>query len=181
MNMEKNFYSYIFLGLSLVLYSIGCAQDIPDNRPVSIHQDFDKLLTKYIDFKVPLVDVSTLKHWISKEKVYLLDAREKEEYTTSHLKNARYIGYNNFKKSSIQDIPKDAKVVLYCTIGYRSGIITKKLQKLGFTNVYNLFGSIVEWKNQGGKVVNKKEEPTEKVHMYSKSWSKWLKDGKAVY
>ena len=109
----------------------------------------------------------------------ILDARERAEYDVSHLPNAVFIGYNNFEKKIVDSLAKDKPIVVYCSIGYRSEKIGEKLQKLGFTKVYNLYGSIFEWVNQGNVVVDKNGQPTKKVHTYNKAWSRWVEDGKA--
>ena len=109
----------------------------------------------------------------------ILDARERSEYDVSHLPNAIFIGYNNFGKKMLDSLAKDKPIVVYCSIGYRSEKIGEKLQKLGFTKVYNLYGSIFEWVNQGNVVVDKNGQPTKKVHTYNKNWSRWVEEGKA--
>ena len=48
---------------------------------------------------------------------------------------------------------KDAKVVLYCRSGRMSAIAAEKLVSLGFTNIYDLKGGMVEWENSGFEIV----------------------------
>lgn len=143
--------------------------------------EFDKMLDKLIDFNVPTITVDELKAKQKQGKVYLLDAREASEYNVSHLPGAKRVGYDDFKLSSVKHIPKSATIVIYCTVGYRSGKIVEKLRKAGYKKVYNLHGSIFEWVNQGNKVVNSKGQTTTRVHTYSKEWAKWLKRGTKVY
>lgn len=163
-----------FLWINILLVSQMFAQ--------SKDAAFDKMLADLIDFKVPTITVEKLKRIQTTEaKVYLLDAREKNEYNVSHLPTARNIGYDNFSMSSVNDIPKDAMIVIYCTVGYRSGKIVEKFQKAGYSNVYNLHGSIFEWANQGNKLIDGKGKVTTRVHTYSKDWAKWLKRGVRVY
>jgi len=50
---------------------------------------------------------------------------------------------------------------------------------MGYKNVYNLYGSIFEWVNDGNEVVDKNNKPTDEVHTYNKKWSKWVEEGKA--
>jgi rhodanese-related sulfurtransferase len=142
---------------------------------------FDKMLSELIDFEVPTVTVAKLKKMQEIDKVYLLDAREKNEYNVSHLPDSKNIGYDNFLISDVKDIPKNATIVIYCTVGYRSGKVVEKMQKAGYINTYNLYGSIMEWANQGNTLINSKGQTTKKVHTYSKDWSKWLKRGVRVY
>ena len=66
---------------------------------------------------VPLVTVAELKKM---PDAVLLDTRAKAEYDVSHLPNARWVGYDDFELKRVQDVPKGANVVLYCSVGYRS-------------------------------------------------------------
>lgn len=142
----------------------------------------DKLLDKWNKKNVPYISVETLA--LPKTNAILLDARETKEYKVSHIKNAICVGYDKFKlKETISKLPKDknAKIVVYCSLGIRSETVAHKLIKAGYTNVYNLYGGIFEWKNANFKVVDTLGTPTNKVHAFNKNWSKWLKKGKKVY
>ena len=142
----------------------------------------DNLLEKWNKRNVPYISVETLA--LPKSKVVLLDAREPEEYNVSHLKEAICVGYNKFDvNNTLSKLPKDknTKIVVYCSLGIRSEIIADRLIKEGYTNVYNLYGGIFEWKNNDFQVVDTLGKPTEKVHAFNKSWGKWLKKGKKIY
>lgn len=142
----------------------------------------DKLLRKWNHRNVPYISVETLA--LTKTMVILLDAREKEEFNVSHLKNAIYVGYNNFKlKETLIKLPKDksAKIVVYCSLGIRSETIAYKLIQGGYTNIFNLYGGIFEWKNNNFKVMDTLGNETEKVHTFRKDWSTWLNKGEKNY
>ncbi|WP_074407233.1 MULTISPECIES: rhodanese-like domain-containing protein [Aquimarina] len=147
----------------------------------SAQNSLDELLRLYNNESIPYISVSTLK--TIQDTVLVLDARERKEYQISHLKEAIHVGYNNFKIDSIttQPIPKNSHIVVYCSIGIRSEDISEQLKKAGYTNVYNLYGGIFEWKNRGLPILNAKEELTNEVHTYSEEWSKWLFKGKKIY
>ncbi|QTE22119.1 rhodanese-like domain-containing protein [Polaribacter cellanae] len=149
---------------------------------VSAQKKLDKLLNKWNKRNVPYMSVETLA--LPKTKAILLDAREEKEFNVSHLKDAIRVGYNDFSlKETLPKLPKDkdAKIVVYCSLGIRSETVAHKLIKEGYTNVYNLYGGIFEWKNANFQVVDTLGKPTEKVHAFSKNWSKWLKKGEKVY
>lgn len=170
----------IFKYLPIFVYGffiqIGCAQE-PSNRPTCQNQEFDRKVSQMLDFSVPLIGVTELVD--IRDEVHIFDAREREEYNTSHIEGAHYIGYDHLQLEELQKLPKDATIVLYCSIGYRSEKMGEKLQKMGYTNVHNLYGSIFEWVNTGNKIVDKNGKETNLLHTYNKNWSKWVEDGKA--
>ena len=141
----------------------------------------DKLLKKYNTESVPYISVDSLN--AIKNDVVLLDAREQNEYDVSHLKNAVFVGYDNFNlKKTVKKLPnKNAKIVVYCSLGIRSEDIAEKLTKKGFTNVLNLYGGIFEWKNNNYNIFSSEGKATEKVHTFSEEWGKWLLKGEKTY
>lgn len=163
--------------MSLALPYLGCTQEPHQEKANCMNQKFDYRVNELLSFTVPVIDVDELKE--DMDNVIILDAREKTEYEISHIEGARYIGYDNFQKKAVKKIPKDAKIVVYCSVGYRSEKIGEQLQKMGFTNVHNLFGSIFEWMNRGYPVVDKNGETTKQVHTYNEKWSQWVDENKA--
>lgn len=161
----KNFILYMSILLTAVSYS---------------QNTLSELLKKYNSETIPYISVEELSR--HKNEYTLLDTRELKEYKVSHLKNAMYVGYDAFNIDSVkkQILNKDEKIVVYCSLGVRSETIGMKLKKAGFTNIHNLYGGIFEWKNQNFKVYNDSGNATENVHAYSKTWSKWLLNGKKI-
>jgi rhodanese-related sulfurtransferase len=129
---------------------------------------------------VPYITVKELK---TRTRVILLDAREIKEFKVSHIKNATNVGFDKFDSAKLEKKFKDknATIIVYCSIGVRSEKIGEKLQKLGYKNVYNLYGGIFEYKNTGGKVVNNQNKITDSVHTFNKIWSVYLTKGIKVY
>lgn len=107
------------------------------------------------------------------EKVYLLDTRSVAEYNTSHINGARFVNYDFFNIKKVEDISKDATIVVYCSVGWRSERIGERLQKNGYTNIYNLYGGMFQWYNEGYPVVNEKGE-TNDIHTYNTEWGRWV-------
>lgn len=141
-------------------------------------KSYKEKLESLYNHTVPVILSRNLEN---KNAVVLLDIRSADEFEVSHLKGAQMIDYDHFNKNDVKDIPLDAQVVVYCSVGYRSEKIGEKLLELGFKDVKNLYGGIFQWKNEGFGVVNNNLQKTDSVHTYNKSWSKWLENGIKVY
>ncbi len=139
---------------------------------------YDLMLKTLYKETVPTMTVSELKKTATP---VLLDTRTKAEYDVSHLRGARWVGYDEFDLSRVGDIPKNANIVVYCSVGYRSEKVGEKLQTAGYQRVHNLYGSLFEWVNQGNPVVDNSGSPTRRVHAFSRPWGIWLKRGEKVY
>lgn len=103
----------------------------------------------------------------------LIDRREREEYDVSHLSGA-------FHADSMEDViriitqeGRDRPVVLYCSVGYRSSVLARQLGKEGYTNIYNLEGSIFKWANEG-RPVYQGDMKVNIIHPYDSKWRKYL-------
>jgi len=149
---------------------------------VNAQKSINDILKKHNTKNISYISVQELA--MPKTKAIVLDAREYREFEVSHLKDAIYVGYKEFNLDSIKDsfrANSSDKIVVYCSIGIRSETIANKLKKVGFTNVYNLYGGIFEWKNKGLHVYNMYGVKTEKVHVKNPFWGKWLIKGVKVY
>lgn len=117
----------------------------------------------------------------TKDRYSIIDAREKKEYNVSKIEGAKYVGFKDFDMSSVEHLDKNSKIIVYCSVGYRSEKIAEKLKESGYQDISNLYGGIFEWKNQGRDVVDAQNQVTEKVHAYDKLWGIWLDKGDKVY
>ena len=76
-----------------------------------------------------------------KEGAYLLDVRSPQEYREGHIEGAKLIPEYElrFRKN---ELPKDKNknIVVYCQSGGRSKKAYAYLKKIGYKNVYNLYG-----------------------------------------
>lgn len=140
----------------------------------------DSILLKYNKKTVPYITTTELK---ALKNPILLDTREQKEFDVSHIKNAYCVGYDTFNLKIVLEKYKNFNdtIIVYCSVGVRSETIGTKLKKVGYKNVFNLYGGIFEWKNKGQQVVDNNQIATDKVHAFSKEWSKYLIKGKKVY
>jgi rhodanese-related sulfurtransferase len=139
---------------------------------------YNTMLRTLLKHNVPEVSARTAA--LDSARTLFVDARERREYEVSHLNRAVWVGYDHFDDGALQQTDRNQKIVVYCSVGYRSERIAERLQAKGFTNVSNLYGGIFEWVNVGLPVY-KAEQRTEAVHAYNRTWGMWLKRGKKVY
>ncbi len=133
------------------------------------------LLVKKTVSPIKIAEASVLKN------SYFFDTRTKREFDVSHIKNAQWIGYEEFNIKKLRNIPKNASIILYCSVGARSEQIGEKLQKAGYNNVKNLWGGLFQWVNENKPIVDRANKPTLKVHAYSPEWGIWLQKGEKLY
>ncbi|MGB0404273.1 MAG: rhodanese-like domain-containing protein [Salibacteraceae bacterium] len=160
--------------VSLLLFSIFFLDSY--GQTVS-NAEYSKMLKGLLDHSVPEVSVTDIS---PNEKVIYLDAREINEYEVSHIQSAIWVGYDQFQKSALKQVPKDSKIIVYCSVGYRSEKISEKLIKMGYKDVSNLYGGLFEWANQEMTMVNDSNQ-TNSIHAYDKDWGKWVTKGTKVY
>jgi rhodanese-related sulfurtransferase len=129
--------------------------------------------------KVQWITTAQLADWLADKKrppPVLLDVRTKEEWDVSHLLGARRVDPNAPLEGVVSGMPKDTPIVAYCAVGYRSGALATKLGEAGFTNVWNLEGSIFQWANEHRPLVRDDNKPVKTVHPYSSLWGRLLSD-----
>lgn len=143
-------------------------------------QTYDQKLNSLYKNTVELIKPATLDSLQQKQEVVLLDTRSPKEYQVSHLKDAQFVDYDDFKIEQITIQDKEKPIVVYCSVGYRSERVGEALKKAGYKNVYNLYGGIFQWKNENLPVYATDGQETDSVHTYNKRWGKWLEDGKGI-
>jgi len=161
---RKLLFSLIILGVSMNLFA---AEDKLANIKQKIRSEFPA---------VAQMSTKQLQGLLSEtldNNVLLLDVREAEEFNVSHLKKAKLATTLKDALLILHDVPKDKRIVAYCSVGYRSAELVQKLTDQGYQNVYNLEGSIFEWANRGLPVFNQ-GKPVNKVHPYNWWWGRLL-------
>lgn len=126
---------------------------------------------------VKWITTRQLAQWLAdsnKPQPIVLDARNQAEYAVSHLNNAIQIDPHYPNLEAIAPVAADTPIVVYCSIGYRSAAVAQKLEQAGFSQVYNLEGSIFQWANEERQLYQN-HRPTSLVHPYNARWGRLLK------
>jgi len=129
---------------------------------------------------VPFIRPSELNDWMNDSRripPLLLDVRGEREYAVSHLLDALRaesdVPHQLQQLGTIGETP----IVVYCSVGYRSALLARKLHKAGFTHVRNLEGSIFAWANEDRPLVNA-GGATSGVHPFNILWGRYLDKSK---
>jgi len=126
--------------------------------------------TMYQDYRQDFPDIGevspdTLSHWINSGNVVLVDVRKPKERAVSQIPKS--ITQEEFEDQL--DTFTDRPIVIYCTIGYRSGNFTQDLRKKG-VKAFNLEGGILAWVHHEGTVEHE-GATVQQVHVYGQRWS----------
>lgn len=86
---------------------------------------------------------------ISKGNVQIIDVRTLGEYNSGYIKNALNIdvtagGFD----SKVGKLKKDQPVYIYCRSGARSRNAGRIMESLGFKEIYDLKGGILNWNGE---------------------------------
>lgn len=127
----------LFITMGFLLLLTACSQPSPEIR----YKDFSakefqqKLLSEKRDFA-------------------LLDVRTAEEYAKAHLENAvNWDWLEDSFESRVNAMPRNEPVYLYCLSGGRSSDAKDKLIEMGFEEVHQMSGGIMEWDTEKLPVV----------------------------
>jgi rhodanese-related sulfurtransferase len=116
-------------------------------------------LSDYVNWNLHLkgmrVDLPEAKKIFDRGDAIFLDARSLRVYNKGHIPGARHIrGYDLRKKGGemLEDIPKDARVITYCSGGTCQSSVQLAnilVEEQGYTSVGTFFGGWAEWERAG--------------------------------
>ena len=104
----------------------------------------------------------------------IIDTRKRAEYDVSHLPGAVWIDPDATLFPELDSLSTGTRIVAYCSVGFRSSEIARRLEAAGYSEVVNLEGSIFRWANEERALVNNDGQVTG-VHPYSKKWGRLLR------
>jgi len=94
------------------------------------------------DWEITPVDLK--KKLDAGETPFILDVREPNEYQINRIPGSTLIPLGELPRR-YQELPRDREIVTQCKMGGRSAKAMDFLKSVGFTNVKNLRGGILEW------------------------------------
>ena len=87
----------------------------------------------------------------------IIDVRTAAEFNSGHIKDATNIDFYAIDfTDKLKIVRKDIPIYVYCRSGGRSSSAAKEMEKLGFSEVYNLLGGIGSWNSKGYKTIKSK-------------------------
>lgn len=90
----------------------------------------------------------------------LLDVRTPGEYAEGFIEGARNVNWNgNDFEQQVAKLDKNRPIFVYCLAGGRSGAAAQKLQKMGFKEIYDLDGGMMNWKRSKMPIANASSQP----------------------
>ena len=93
-----------------------------------------------------ILEVQTFKDSILNKEVQLIDVRTPEEYKTGYIEKAINIDFYSGKfTTEFNKLDKEKPVYIYCRSGSRSKKSALKLAKMGFKEIYDLKGGILNY------------------------------------
>lgn len=157
--------------LALSVPALGAAQSAIDALRPAVSARYPR---------VHWVDAPTLARWMaSAGGVHLLDARAEDEFRVSHLRGARRVDPDDPDVSALR-VPRTGRVVVYCSVGWRSAAVADALQRAGYADVHNLEGGIFGWANGGRRVV-RGGHAVRAVHPFDETWGRMLRPELRAY
>ncbi len=84
--------------------------------------------------------------WLRRDgAVRVLDVRDDDEWTAGHLRDAlhTYVGH---LPRALPGLPRDAPLIVQCSVGHRAGLAASILARAGFGAVYNMLGGMKAWR-----------------------------------
>ena len=80
------------------------------------------------------------------ENFVIIDVRTPEEYAGGHIEKAINLDYySETFADELDQLDKEKTYLIYCRTDHRSGEALDMMAELGFREVYNMLGGIVQW------------------------------------
>ena len=128
------------------------------------------------------VNTENFHQLIEKGDGIIIDVRTSQEFNSGHIIDATNIDfYSDDFTDKLKIVRKDVPIYVYCRSGGRSSSAADKMEKLGFTKLYNMIGGIGSWQSEGYETIKSKEvETTNQPKFTETQLNKILSNNKTV-
>lgn len=93
------------------------------------------------------VGIEEYEKLLSKTNIVILDVRSKAEFEKGRISGATNVDINSLRfAETLGGMDKSKTYLVNCAVGMRSARASKKMQELGFTNIYDLAPGFDGWK-----------------------------------
>ncbi len=161
--------SALLLGITLSMW-LGALVAFADSATPSDAQKKLRVESMYAEYRqeflqVEDIDPESAIRLLAKPDVVFVDVRQQKEQAVSMIPGAltddEFIG-------RLEDYRKH-RIIVYCTISYRSGKLAAKLTQKGF-RIVNLQGGLLGWVHAGGPL-EKNGQAVSQLHVYGRKWN----------
>ena len=121
---------------------------IMSTESLNLKSEVDRFLTSIPADYYTIASVEGLKNLLKDSQTVLVDVREPSEYQVGYIPNAINIPLRTLAQS-LDRIPHDRPVMIYCASGYRSAMGVMTLHLLGYEKVQGFPPSFAGWKAAG--------------------------------
>jgi len=151
--------------VAITLLVSGCGTDNRTNadKLVALEEMVEETRQEFPE--VDGLGVDEVRRLYEAGEALFIDVRTAAERAVSTLPGA--ITPEEFERNS--ELYADRTPIAYCTIGYRSAELARRLSTDG-RRVFNFEGSIVAWTHAEGTLEGP-EGPTRRVHVYGDRWN----------
>jgi rhodanese-related sulfurtransferase len=137
----------ILLSLTLV---IGCVENNKDDETDNVPDNNEQIIediSNEASYQMILENKNN-------SNFIILDIRTTEEFADGHIEDAVNIDfYSSTFNDELDKLDKTKTYLVYCRTANRSGQAMPMMKELGFEEVYNMLGGIVEWENNNYPIV----------------------------
>ncbi len=151
--------------------------ELPEFKPFVQGLDLNKV-------RITPIEPFDLKSLIdTRNRLFIIDTREHNEFDVSHIKGAKRVGYNNFSVEKVWMLDRNTTIILCSVDDSRAKHVGAYMKMMGFVDVRVISGNIIGWVNAGYSLVDKDGHATTSIMFVNKEDAKKLKKGKgkAVY
>ena len=115
------------------------------------------------------ISVEQTREEISRDGVYLIDVREPSEFSEARIEGAKLVPLGMVGSEIEAVVPdKSARVVLQCAAGMRSQTAAEQMAEMGYTDLANVTGGIMDWQKKGFPVLSDSVLSAEQRNRYSR-------------